>query len=96
MHDQTTDMPTPHPWPDEVGCALGHPGGISLDEVTARVEGASGADAAAAIAALETIAANLRNARNARAQLAARVPPEMLRQVLLARARTGLSEAEPS
>lgn len=59
------------------------------------MEGASGADAAA-IEGLETIAVNLRRARDVRVQLAARVPPEMLRQVLFARARTGWSEVEPS
>lgn len=69
---------------DSTGQLSGHPGGISLEDVTALVECASGADAAT-IEALETVTANLRRAADARAQLAARVPPEMLRQVLLAR-----------
>ncbi len=64
-----------------------HPGGISLEEVTGLVERASGADAAA-IDGLEEIAAALRRARDARTELAARVPPELLRQVLIARANT--------
>ena len=62
----------------------GRPGGISVEDVVALVDCASGADLAA-IEALEAIAANLRRAADARAQLAAHVPPELLRQVLLAR-----------
>jgi hypothetical protein len=63
----------------------GHPGGISIERVTALVDCASGADAAA-IEGLEAIVANLRRARDARTELAATVPPELLRQVLIARA----------
>ena len=52
--------------------------------MAALVDCASGADTAA-IEALEAVAANLRRAADARARLAAHVPPEMLRQVLIAR-----------
>lgn len=61
------------------------PSGISIERVTALVERASGADTAA-IEALETVVTNLRQARAARDELAATVPPELLRQVLMARA----------
>ena len=59
-------------------------GSVTLEEATALVEVASGADTAA-IEDLESIVANLRRAQAARRELAARVPIEMLRQVLLAR-----------
>ena len=61
------------------------PAGISIERVSALVERASGADTAA-IEGLEAIVANLRRARAARDELAATVPPELLRQVLVARA----------
>ena len=70
----------------------GQPGGICIEQITALVELASGADTAA-IEGLEAIVANLRLARDARDELAATVPPELLRQVLIARS-TGW-EAEP-
>ena len=65
----------------------GQPGGISIERVTALVERASGADAAA-IEGLEAIVASLRQASEARDELAATVPPELLRQVLIARANS--------
>lgn len=68
--------------------------GISVEEVVALVDCASGADIAA-VEALEAIAANLRRAADARAQLAAHVPPEFLRQVLLARS-TGQPATPPA
>jgi hypothetical protein len=63
-------------------------GSVTVHEATVLVEVASGADSAA-IEALESVVANLRRARAARAQLAARVPTEVLRQVLAARAAHG-------
>lgn len=63
----------------------GQPGGISIERVAALVERASGADTAT-IEGLEAILANLRQARTARDELAATVPPELLRQVLITRA----------
>lgn len=91
MHDPTSS-PTPRPTPPAALPVpagqplprLGHPGGISQEEVAALVVCASGADTAA-IEALEAVAANLRRAADARARLAAYVPPELLRQVLIAR-----------
>ena len=84
MHDHPTP-PTALPVPaGQTPHRLGHPGGISPEDVAALVDRASGADTAA-IEAPEAIAANLRRAANARTQLAAYVPPEMLRQVLVAR-----------
>ena len=59
-------------------------GPVTPAQAAALVEVASGADSAA-IEALESVVANLRRARAARAQLAARVPVEVLRQVLAAR-----------
>ena len=103
MHDHPTPHLTPDPTPNtashpapraaipvpagQATPRLGHPGGISLEDVATLVGCASGADTAA-IEALEAVAANLRRAADARAQLAAQVPPEMLRQVLLARSTT--------
>ena len=68
---------TPHPHP--IGSA-------TMEEAVALVEAASGADSAA-IDALESVVVDLRRARRARRELGARVPTEMLRQVLLERAR---------
>ncbi len=59
-------------------------GPVTLELAAALVKEASGADTAA-IEDLESIVANLRRAQAARAVLVARVPTEMLRQVLLAR-----------
>ena len=64
--------------------AAGPLSGISLERVSALVEDASGADSDA-IEALEVVVANLRRARAARDELAATVPPDLLRQVLVAR-----------
>jgi len=61
-------------------------GAATLQEAAALVEAASGADTAA-IDALKSIVVNLRRARDARLELVARVPTEMLRQVLLERGR---------
>ncbi len=66
---------TQHPYPV---------GPVTLEEAAALVQQASGADTTA-IEGLESIVANLRRAQAARAELVARVPTEMLRQVLLAR-----------
>ncbi len=66
---------TQHPYPV---------GPVTLKQAAALVKEASGADTAA-IADLESIVANLRRAQAARTELVARVPTEMLRQVLLAR-----------
>jgi len=66
--------------------------GWAVEDVVALVDCASGADIAA-IEALEAIAANLRSAADARAQLAAHVPPELLRQVLLTRSTTQPADA---
>ena len=65
-----------------------HPATASAtpEQAAALVQAASGADTAA-IDGLEAIAADLRRARAARLELAARVPTEMLRQVLLERSR---------
>ena len=71
---------TQHPYPV---------GPVTLEEAAALVQ-ASGADTTA-IEGMESIAANLRRAQAARAELLARVPTEMLRQVLLARS----SEQQP-
>lgn len=78
--DQVTDQVA-----DLGGLAFDRQGRLSLEGVAALVELASGADIAA-IEGLEAIVANLRRAAAARAELAAHVPPQMLRQVLLARA----------
>ena len=59
-------------------------GPVTPAQAAALVEAASGADSAA-IEALESVVANLRRARAARAQLATRVPVEVLRHVLGAR-----------
>ncbi len=59
-------------------------GPVTLELAAALVKEASGADTAA-IEDLESIVANLRRAQAARAELVARVPTEILRQVLLAR-----------
>ena len=67
-----------------------HPGELSLEQVTALVDCASGADTAG-MEALQAVVANLHRAAHARAQLAACVPPEMLRQVLVARAQMHLA-----
>jgi hypothetical protein len=91
MHDPTTTS-TSHPNPQaalpvpagQPLHSLGHPGGISQEVVAALVDCASGAETAA-IEALEAVTANLRRAADARTRLAAYVPPEMLRQVLIAR-----------
>ena len=56
---------------------------MTLEEA-ALVNAASGVDAAV-VDALEQVVADLRAAQAARAELAARVPTELLRQVLLAR-----------
>lgn len=56
---------------------------MTLEEA-ALVNAASGVDTAV-IEALEQVLADLRAAQAARAELAARVPTELLRQVLLAR-----------
>lgn len=63
---------------------VGPVGPVTLELAAALVKEASGADSAA-IEDLESIVANLRRAQAARAVLVARVPSEMLRQVLLAR-----------
>lgn len=65
-------------------------GPVTLQEAAALVQQASGADTTA-IEDLESVVANLRRAEAARAELVARVPTEMLRQVLLARS----SEQQP-
>lgn len=57
---------------------------MTLEEAAALVNAASGVDAAV-IEALEQVVADLRAAQAARAELAARVPTELLRQILLAR-----------
>jgi len=59
-------------------------GPVTLELAAALVKESSGADTTA-IEDLESIVANLRRAQAARAELVARVPTEMLRQVLLAR-----------
>ena len=82
--DQVTDQVTDRV-ADLGGLAFDRQGRLSLEGVAALVELASGADIAA-IEGLEAIVANLRRAACARAELAAHVPPQMLRQVLLARA----------
>ena len=65
-----------------------HPAAASAtpEQAASLVQAASGADTAA-IDGLEAIAADLRRARAARLVLAATVPTEMLRQVLLERSR---------
>ena len=72
-----------HPGAGQPGA--GHPDEISIERASALVERASGAYTAA-IEGLEAIVAELRRAREARDELAATVPPELLRQVLIARA----------
>ncbi len=57
---------------------------MTLEEAAALVNAASGVDTAV-VEALEQVVADLRAAQAARAELAARVPTELLRQVLLAR-----------
>ena len=55
-----------------------------VNAASALVNAASGVDTAV-IEALEQVLADLRAAQAARAELAARVPTELLRQILLAR-----------
>ena len=77
-----------HPGAGQPGArqpGAGQPDEISIERVSALVERASGAYTAA-IEGLEAIVADLRRAREARDELAATVPPELLRQVLIARA----------
>lgn len=57
---------------------------MTLEEAAALVNAASGVDTAV-VEALEQVVADLRAAQAARAELAARVPTELLRPVLLAR-----------
>lgn len=57
---------------------------MTREAAAALVETASGFDTGA-IEALEQVVTRLRSAQAARRELAARVPPELLRQVLLAR-----------
>ena len=79
-----TPIGDPARWPEPRAQVVDR-GRLSLEEVAALVECASGADASA-ITALEGVVADLRRAAAAREELAAHVPPLMLKQVLLARA----------
>jgi hypothetical protein len=86
-----TDLFPPRPLPSRAW----HPGAITVEEVIALVDCASGADTAA-IQALESIVADLHRAADARDFLAAHLPPELLRQVLLARSTTQPPGDQPS
>ena len=58
---------------------------MTLEEAAALVNAATGVDAAVVDALEQVVVADLRAAQAARAELAARVPTGLLRQVLLAR-----------